>query len=142
MAGKQKEPAQKGRPTKYSEDLALQICALIAEGKSLVSICRQDDMPSTVTVYAWLNNDSNFLNMYTRAKEDQADTLTDQMLDIADGVVADSNEVAKARLQIETRKWTASKLKPRKYGDKLDVAADVKHSGVVAVALSDTDINL
>jgi hypothetical protein len=131
---------QAGRPTDYTEELGLEICALIAEGKSLVSICKQDDKPSTVTVYAWLNKNPEFLNTYTRAKEDQADTLTDQMLDLADSVIADTSEIAKARLQIETRKWTASKLKPKKYGDKLDVDANVKSSVTIVATPLDEQI--
>ena len=129
-----------GRPTDYTDETALKICSQIANGASLVSICKADDMPSCVTVYAWLNKNAEFLKMYTRAKDDQADTLTDQMLDIADGVPADSNEVAKARLQIETRKWTASKLKPKKYGDKLDLDAKITASVVIMATPLDESI--
>lgn len=104
---------------------------MLAEGKSLVSICQLDSMPSTVTVYSWLQKHEEFLNIYTRAREDQADTLADQIIDIADdgkGDVkldkegnekTDAENVQRSRLRVEARKWVAAKLKPKKYGDKV-----------------------
>jgi hypothetical protein len=144
-----------GRPTLYTDELGLKICAQIAHGKSLVSICKQEGFPSVETVYLWLRDESkkDFLNTYTRAREDQADTLADEILDIADEatttvkehdgfteVVFDNTAVARNRLRVESRKWIASKLKPKKYGDKVEV--DNKHSGIVAVSLSETDEKL
>lgn len=122
------------RPTSYNEELGLNICSEIAHGKSLVSICKQEGMPSVVSVYSWLNDEryKTFLNNYTCAREDQADTLADEIIDIADEssttvkehdgfteVVFDSTAVARNRLRVESRKWVASKLKPKKYGDKV-----------------------
>jgi len=121
------------RPTDYTDELAIEICAKIAEGKALTTICKEEDKPSTVTVYSWLKNDTEFLNMYTRAREDQADTLFDEILTIADDgsndtyLDADGNprvdhdNVQRSRLRVEARKWGAAKLKPKKYGDKLDL---------------------
>jgi hypothetical protein len=106
-----------GRPSDYTQELADRICAQLSDGKSLRSVCKADDMPSTVTVFSWLRTHEEFLNQYTRAKEESADALTDEMLDIADDVEGDSQ---RDRLRVDTRKWIASKLKPKKYGDKLE----------------------
>lgn len=106
-----------GRPTLYSDELAADICAEIAQGNSLASIVRRDDMPAMTTVYRWLTENAFFRELYMRAREDQADTMADIMTDIADMATADT--VKQARLRIDTRKWIASKLKPKKYGDKL-----------------------
>jgi hypothetical protein len=54
--------------------------------------------------------------MYAHAREDQADALADEMLDIADDSSLDPND---RRVRIDTRKWVASKMKPRVYGDKV-----------------------
>jgi hypothetical protein len=84
----------------------------------------------------WLRTRADFLNQYTRAKEESADALTDEMLDISDdasndwmrrntdekgapGWYANGDHIQRSRLRIETRKWIASKLKPKKYGDKV-----------------------
>lgn len=116
-----------GRPTDYTQDIASEICSRIIDGESLRKICSDDHMPSKATIFNWLAKNDSFLDQYTRAKSDQADTMEDDMLAISDSVGADAAEVAKARLQIETRKWIASKLKPKKYGDKLDL----NHSGTI-----------
>jgi hypothetical protein len=93
------------------------ICLEIAEGKSLKAICEQDGVPSRETIYQWLADDSAFSDKYVRAREDQADFYADEIIDIAD-TEPDAN---KARVRIDARKWKASKLQPKKYGDKVDL---------------------
>lgn len=101
----------------------LRICQDIAEGKSLKKICEASDMPSRETVYVWLSEDHTFSDNYVRAREEQADFYADEIVEIADN----TKDAAKARVQIEARKWKASKLQPKKYGDKLDL----NHSGSI-----------
>lgn len=123
-----------GRPSDYTQEITDRICAELADGKSLRTVCKPDDMPSKTTVFSWLRKYPEFLNQYTRAKEESADALTDEMLDIADDGAndytteinqngeeykkVDKDHIQRSRLRIETRKWLASKLKPKKYGDK------------------------
>ena len=57
-----------------------QICALIAEGKSVQTIAAMEDMPSAVTIYRWLADDGEFVERYTRAREQQADKLAEEIL--------------------------------------------------------------
>jgi hypothetical protein len=133
-------PNKVGRPTNYSSELAAHICALVGEGKSLKSICDRDEMPASSCVYLWLTRHREFLEMYTRAKESSADVLTDELLDIADdgrndwmelhdqdgksiGYRVRGEAINRSRLRVDTRKWIASKLKPRKYGEhqQLDI---------------------
>jgi len=115
--------SQMGRPTAYSKKVADKICEEIVIGRSLRSICQDEDMPSISSVIKWLGEKEDFSAQYARAKEEQADTLTDDMEDIA----RDNNiDVARARLIIDTRKWAASKLKPKKYGDKIDMTTNGK----------------
>jgi len=110
-----------GRPSKYTEALAQEICDRIANGESLKRITDGSDMPSRPTVHAWLITKPEFLNKYNTAKQMQADVYADEMDDIAHD---ESIDTQRAKLIIDTRKWTASKLKPKKYGDKLDVTSD------------------
>jgi len=129
--------AKMGRPTKYNEELADDICEKIASGLPLTKICKPDNMPKLTTVYRWLQEKADFREMYTRAREDQADTLADEMAELADidperilsegGNKIDAAYVNWMRLRIDTRKWTASKLKPRKYGDKTFMAGDAEN---------------
>ena len=127
-----------GRPSDYSVEIVTTICSRLAEGEPLVRMCREENMPSTATVYRWLIAHQEFRDMYARAREDQADTLADQIIDIADESSGDrasdgsvnSENVQRSRLRVEARKWIAAKLKPRKYGDRLELAGEVAHNYV------------
>jgi hypothetical protein len=104
-----------GRPTDYTPELGDDICDRLTRGESLVSICKDADKPEPKTVYRWLRIHEEFSHNYTRARDNQADTYADEIVDIAD-TEPDAN---KARVRVDARKWVASKLKPKKYGDKL-----------------------
>ena len=81
-------------------------------------------MPRYPTLMQWLRKNGDFAAMYRQAKEDQADTLADQIIAIADEVAGetDNAKVQAARLRVDARKWTASKLKPKAYGERVEAA--------------------
>lgn len=126
-----------GRTT-YTKKIADQICALLAQGISLRTICKRNDMPGLETVFGWLRKNASFSEQYARAKEEASDALIEEMLDIADDGANDWMEthdpenpgwkfnhehVQRSKLRVDTRKWYASKLKPKKYGDKVDLTS-------------------
>lgn len=126
-----------GRPTKYSKELATKICMAIAESShGLKVLCDlNDDFPSHSTIRKWIFENKKFSDNYDKAKQEQADYLADEILRIADdkdgdliagefGEVGNSTNVSRARLQIDARKWIASKLKPKKWGEKMDITTD------------------
>lgn len=108
-----------GRPTIFSEELADTICERLALGESLRAICRDDDMPAMATIFRWLGANERFRDQYAHAREAQADALADDILDIADTAKETNEAVRKAQLRIESRKWIAAKLKPKKYNDRV-----------------------
>jgi hypothetical protein len=129
-----------GRPTIFSEDVALTICERLADGQSLRTIGADPDLPSQRTIYRWLAANEEFRQQYARARETQADTLFDEMLDIADnsandwmarleekggGFELNGDHVRRTQLRLDTRKWMAGKLRPKKYGEKIDVEHSV-----------------
>lgn len=103
------------RAIEFKQNVADAICEAIADGKSLRSICKQSNMPTTSTVCKWLSVVPSFAEQYTRAREMQADALADEITDIADETTGDPQ---RDRLRVEARKWVAAKLKPRKYGER------------------------
>lgn len=107
----------------YTQEVADKMCDLLSDGISLRKVCERDDMPSKVTVLTWLRTNPVFLTQYARAKEEAADALVDDMLSIADGVDEDAQS---RRVRVDTRKWIASKLKAKKYGDKIDMTTNGK----------------
>lgn len=127
------------RPCEYTPETADAICSRLADGESLRSVCRDEQMPDCKTVFSWMRRFPEFLQQYARAKEESADALADEMLEIADngtndwmerhgkddaGWVANGEHIQRSRVRIDTRKWLASKLKPKKYGEKLAVGGD------------------
>jgi hypothetical protein len=122
--------------TTYTDEIALLICERLADGESLKSICEDEDMPARSTVFKWLADNSRFSDMYARAREEQADAVFDEILSIADdgrndwmerrgeddtGWVTNGENLQRSKLRIDARKWMAGKLRPKKYGEKLDL---------------------
>lgn len=119
-----------GRPTDYSLELAEQICERVANGQGLVKICKEDAMPHRSTVMRWIFKNKEFCDMYTHARELQADFYFEEILEISDGSEGDTYEdekgnirtdhevVNRSRLRVDTRKWMVARLAPKKYGDQ------------------------
>ncbi len=117
-----------GRPSSYTDSVADAILNRIAGGEALYRICKDDGMPDPVTVRNWLATRPDFLTKYARAREAQADTLADEILQIADD---DATDPQSRRVRVDARKWLAGKLRPKVYGDKLDVSAAVQVGGAL-----------
>lgn len=115
------------RPSKYTEQLAGEICRLVEDGESVRAVCRRDDMPSQSMVYRWLDEHEAFREQYARAVDLRAEGKFEEAWEIADRATAENVQVA--RLQIDTIKWMTGKLAPKKYGDK----QQVEHSGEVGI---------
>lgn len=122
-----------GRPSDYSPEIADVICDRLIEGESLRKICLSDDMPNASTICRWLAQREEFRKQYVHAREAQADTLADEILDIADDgsndymgedKTYDGDAVARSRLRVDARKWYAGKMRPKVYGDKQLVGSD------------------
>lgn len=111
------------RPTKYTEKLAKEICQRIADGESVRAIGRDETMPSSTTIFNWALNNKEFFEQYAQAKEIGMEQAIDELEQIARG----EEDVQRAKLIIDTRKWIASKKFPKKYGDKSEV--DVTSGG-------------
>lgn len=105
-----------GRPSTFKQETADDLCKWLRDGKSLRSYCEQEWKPAKWTVLRWLAENETFRAQYAQAREDQAEALADEIIDIADS--ADAPD--RARVRIDARKWAASKLAPKKYGDKLE----------------------
>lgn len=117
-----KKPAAKkvGRPHGYTEEKALEICELVADGQSINKISKMPGMPTRSTILKWFRDVPEFSDMYVRAKEIGFEVLADEIIDIADAAEnIKTEELRRHQLMIETRKWLLAKLQPRKYGDRL-----------------------
>ena len=109
----------------------------IANGRTLTSIVAEPDMPS----YAWctlqLRNDPQLKERYTEAVDSRVEFIAQQFLDLADSKMpegldgtAQSAWVQQLKLKLWARTWVMSKLKPRKYGERLDVSVTNTHISI------------
>lgn len=115
--------AKMGRPTDYTPELCNEICKRIMDGRALSSVCRDEDMPARVTVYAWLLNNKDFQNNYARACSIRRDNRFEDMEEKMKEYAYDPQL---ARIAIDIVKFQLSKEEPKKYGDKLDIMSDGK----------------
>lgn len=136
MGTKTEQKKTPGRPTKYTKELGEKICERIATSSiGLKTICEENGIEYT-TLKRWLNDNEEFRTLYARAKEDQADHLAEEIIAIADdskndtqkddegNEIVNHDNIQRAKLRVDARKFIAAKLKPKKYGDKLDVTSD------------------
>lgn len=124
----------------FSRATADKILARLSAGESLRAICRDDGMPAESTVRLWAMEDvEGFAAQYTRARDLGLDAIADEILEIANTPVPGITKTTKAdggieekqgdmiehrRLQVDSRKWYLSKLAPKRYGDKMQLAGD------------------
>lgn len=112
------------------EDTFKQILLAIEEGNSLRSVLKREGMPTSTAFYEWIDSDKEKVLHYARACEKRADTIFEDILDIADdssqdtiltekgNEVLNSEWVQRSKLRIDARKWMLGKMQPKKYGDK------------------------
>ena len=135
---------QLGRPSTYSQQIADEVCRRLAGGESLRAICRDEGIPDESTVRLWaLDDREGFAAQYARAREVQFLAIADELLEIADdgrndwmqrtgndgGWDLNGEHIQRSRVRIDTRKWMLSKMLPKVYGDKTEVAVTGANGG-------------
>jgi hypothetical protein len=118
-----------GRPSTYNPEIAITICERIATTpQSLARLCAAPDLPSVATVIRWLREYPDFRDVYVFAKEAQIELIVEDAIQIADDKSGDltvtsegktlinNAAVQRSRLQVNLRKWFATRLMLRKYG--------------------------
>lgn len=107
----------------------------IAEGKSLRSVCEMEDIPDMSTVWRWITERPEFRNQYAQACEERAEAHNEMLLELGDEAIelaqevpekASSAVVQAVKLKADNLKWHMSKVKPKKYGDKVDLTTNGK----------------
>src|SRR5579863_7855 len=105
-----------GRPSKYTEALADQICLRIAEGESLRKVCLAIKV-DRCNVLDWLEAKPDFAAKYARARARQADHYFDELIELSKQA-HDLRDAPAIKVRVDTVKWVLSKLTPKKYGER------------------------
>ncbi len=143
--------AKTGRPPIRTTEMENRLLEEVADGRSVTEICAADDMPTRSTIFRWLAEDKAFSDLYARAKAAQAECLADELIEISDngqndwmernsadnvGWVTNGEAIQRSRLRLDTRKWVASKLLPKKYGEKQTLEYTGKDGGAIEHSLT------
>jgi hypothetical protein len=152
-----------GRPSKYTQEIAQEICLRLAEGEPLRQICRDDGMPEWRTIYDWMYRDDalgeagvGLSAAIARAREIGYDKMAEECLELADTpkwgtkqvesedgiVVTREDMLGHRKLQIETRLKLLAKWNPKKYGERLTHAGDADNPVAVQADVSIFDAML
>lgn len=122
------------RPTSYSPEGVAPLLERIANSTDgLRKICSEPGMPAKRTVYDWLARHEDFQKAYAAAKLIQADGLVEEAKEILDDgsadyklggkdgaeIIVDHEHITRSRARADHRKWMASKLAPKVYGDTI-----------------------
>jgi len=124
-----------GRPTDYTPELAAEICSRLSVGNSMRKVCEDEGMPDRSSIFLWMSKYPEFSSQYANAKLEAAESLAEELFDIADdgrndwmetldregnvvGFKANGESIQRSRLRVDTRKWYLSKIMPKKYGEK------------------------
>ena len=123
----------------------------IEEGNSLRDALRQSESPSSKTFYEWIDLDEDKRKRYARACSKRADEIFEDIIKIADeteddtieitedGVVktkVDHENIQRAKLRVDARKWMLGKMNPKKYGDKVEQTIKTDNSPFTPIDLN------
>jgi len=140
-----KAPKKIGRPSKYTPELAAEVCERLSNGEPLRQICRDDHMPAWTAIYAWAAKDKELSERIAHAREQGYDAIAEDLLAIADTPLMGEEETSSSngltitrkdmlghrKLQIETRLKLLAKWNPKKYGDRVMHAGDAENPVVI-----------
>ena len=146
-AGK-KSQTKPGRPPEaVPQEFVEEIIAWVSEGKTLREYCRQEGKPAWRTVYGWMDKDEQFRARFARAREDGADAIAEEGLQILetfplatgqDGKL-DSAHVAWLKNRFEGRMKLLAKWFPQRYGEKVNLQHEGGVTLNVVTGVSDDD---
>lgn len=146
-----KTGAVMGRPVKWPPEHPVwqEIVDKVSSGKSLSLVISELKHPTWSNFQAMLAQDDRLRVAYDKAVQDRADRLADEILELADQVMPEGLEgsmasawVQQKRMQVDARKWIASKLKPRTYGDRIDMTVrDERISVIDALEAAQARVN-
>ena len=130
---KLKDPVNKYSDEFYQDLMCAAISSTQRGIKRLCSDFQKEypDFPSHMSFIRWIAEEGDFCSRYAHAKDEQMDTMADEIIEICDDDSLDiafkedgtpfvnQEHINRSKLRIETRKWLMAKLKPKKYGDKV-----------------------
>ena len=135
-----------GRPSKYNPKLGDEICERLAEGESLLRMCRDDHLPHSRVVRRWVLGQGipeahaeDFRSNYNEARLAYEDCVFEELDEVARR--ATQSDVARATLWSSNSKWSLARMNRAKFGDRHDLGLHGT-PGEPPVTTSSVNVNL
>lgn len=137
---KQRRNLKDPRCTQYNPGQGKEICLLVATGSTLAKALAEVGI-SKEAWYKWQFENKDLCEMYARARIENSEALIAEIVDLCDMDEIAPEDVPKVKLQIDTRKWLASKLLPKQYGDSTQVKLADANGEVLSISMILQDID-
>lgn len=128
MATKRTEKTAK--PDRDKAAICQAVLQGMRDGLSAFKACQAAGVPQS-TFNRWVDADAKLAEDYAHAREDLIERMANEVLELADSEVPETGDgkrdwqaIQQRKLQVDSRKWLLSKLAPKKYGDRLELAGD------------------
>ena len=120
----------------------------IGNGSSLISAIKKEGYPTYDAFQRHMRAHPEIKRLYEEAIEVRADYLAESLIDISEETPPEGLDgpqlsawINQMKIRIDTRKWTAAKLRPKAWGEKIDVS--VTHTQIsITTALREAEDRL
>lgn len=130
MATKRTEKTKTAKPERDKDAICQAVLQGMRDGLSAFKACQAAGVPQS-TFNRWVDADAKLAEDYAHAREDLIERMANEVLELADSEVPETGDgkrdwqaIQQRKLQVDSRKWLLSKLAPKKYGDRLELAGD------------------
>lgn len=116
------------RKAHYTPRIGEQICEEIALGATVQQALDRVGYlaPDRITFYRWLEAHPEFREKYDRARQLQADSHADRIVELGDEVLKNPKFAPAFKVAIDTMRWSAEVRNRGKYGAKGEAAGKAK----------------
>lgn len=125
-----KKTAKSAKPERDKDAICQAVLQGMRDGLSAFKACQAAGVPQS-TFNRWVDADAKLAEDYAHAREDLIERMANEVLELADSEVPETGDgkrdwqaIQQRKLQVDSRKWLLSKLAPKKYGDRLELAGD------------------
>jgi hypothetical protein len=130
MATKRIEKTKTAKPERDKAAICQAVLQGMRDGLSAFKACQAAGVAHS-TFLGWVNEDRELADNYAHAREDLIERIASEVMELADSEVPETGDgkrdwqaIQQRKLQVDSRKWLLSKLAPKKYGDRLELAGD------------------
>ncbi len=118
-----------------TDEHMMTICTRIGSGEAVYRILLDDDLPSEWTFFQAVAKNPEWAKVYSMALQIRAERYIDETTELSDASAKDPDEVPGLKLRVNTRQWIASRLLPKKYGDRVVLAGDGENPLITQLVL-------